>query len=641
MKKSLLTLALVFVVMTAAAQDKSVFIYEYDDDTQTATLTYKRNEDGGMAGGTYSGDVVIPEKAPNGYTVTTIGEYAFYRSHSMTSLTIPATIDSIGRRPFEDCNAHLKKIVIEDTDRLLRTYAMHYWAGREMVFGGQGVDLDVEEAYIGRPFKTAIDEAENKTSIFRTNEYLKTATLGEWYQEVPRGMFYGCKGLRTVNFSPNTKSIGYEAFYNCDTLSVMRIPEGVEYIDTLAFNNCDSLLRVTFPTTLKLIRSEAFRNCQQIDNISIPASVDSIGAGVFADCKALRHFTVEKGDTPLRLWSMHTWAGWSTVFKDMDNLETVTMGRPVICDVPSTYRCYKLRSFTYTYPAEEVADEQFSECENLRSVSFLTAPSRIGKEAFYCCQSLTSITLPEGVAVIDEGAFRRCNSLEYIGLPRSLRLIGGSAFNRCERFTRFTIPGSVDSIGVSILDDCDNLKRIDIAYSSKPLKYCCSTQFNNSLRSAPIDTLYMDRYIDGAFSDNRTLKKLYVGVNVKALRDGLFSDCYNMDEIYSLNPVPPTCEGDRVFYSGTKENGTLHVPAGSLDDYREAFVWKDFFNIVSEKDNAKGDVNGDNKVNGTDIQAVINVITDEEYVEEADINKDGKVNGTDIQEIINIIIEEE
>ena len=55
----------------------------------------------------------------------------------------------------------------------------------------------------------------------------------------------------------------------------------------------------------------------------------------------------------------------------------------------------------------------------------------------------------------------------------------------------------------------------------------------------------------------------------------------------------------------------------------------------------KGDVNGDDKVNGTDIQAVINVIVDEDYAEEADINKDGKVNGTDIQEIINIIVEEE
>ena len=55
----------------------------------------------------------------------------------------------------------------------------------------------------------------------------------------------------------------------------------------------------------------------------------------------------------------------------------------------------------------------------------------------------------------------------------------------------------------------------------------------------------------------------------------------------------------------------------------------------------KGDVTGDGKVNGTDIQAVINVITEEEYDEKADVNNDKKVNGTDIQEIINIIVNEE
>ena len=61
---------------------------------------------------------------------------------------------------------------------------------------------------------------------------------------------------------------------------------------------------------------------------------------------------------------------------------------------------------------------------------------------------------------------------------------------------------------------------------------------------------------------------------------------------------------------------------------------------VSTVTPADGDLNGDGKVNGTDIQAVINVIVDEEYSEKADVNKDNKVNGTDIQEIINIIVNE-
>ena len=73
----------------------------------------------------------------------------------------------------------------------------------------------------------------------------------------------------------------------------------------------------------------------------------------------------------------------------------------------------------------------------------------------------------------------------------------------------------------------------------------------------------------------------------------------------------------------------------------EVIKWNDVTFQIEVVNYINGDVNGDNKVNGTDIQAVINVIVDEDYVEEADINKDNKVNGTDIQEIINIIVEEE
>ena len=51
-----------------------------------------------------------------------------------------------------------------------------------------------------------------------------------------------------------------------------------------------------------------------------------------------------------------------------------------------------------------------------------------------------------------------------------------------------------------------------------------------------------------------------------------------------------------------------------------------------------GDVNNDDVVNGTDIQAVINVIVASEFDEKADVNGDGIVNGTDIQAIINIIV---
>jgi len=579
MKKTY-SFALLLTAMTAAAQT-SEFYYLYDDEAKTATVTYKH---GNISdGGSYSGDVVIPAKAPNGYDVKYIGEHAFINSSGITSLTIPATIDSIGSEPFYDSKAHMAKITVEDGDRPLKCFVRDAWpSGCYPVFGR---DVNVDEVYVGRILDSRVSRGwveavyDGAWSALRDSKYIKTVTMGSALQEVPRDMFHNCKALRTVNFSPNTKSIGYAAFQDCDTLSSIRIPEGVEWIDTLAFSGCDSLLQVTLPSTLKLIHTEAFTSCPQIAAISIPASVDSIGAHVFDGCKALRHFTVENGNTPLRLWSNHYWGGWQTILGALENLETVKMGRPMISDMSALYYCTKLHTVEYTYPAEEVADQQFYHCTGLRSVTFCGNPRRIGKEAFLNCEALQTITLPDGVELIDEDAFKSCTALEHIGLPAQLKTIGGYAFLYCHALTQFTIPASVDSIGNGILNDCNNLKRIDIAYSPRPLKYYCPNQFNNSLRAAPIDTLYTDRYIDGYFSNNLTLKKLYVGPNVTSIINEIFSYCSNIDEVYSLNPVPPTCEGSNVFHSDTKEKGQLHVPAGSLDAYKEAFVWQDFFNI--------------------------------------------------------------
>ena len=81
--------------------------------------------------------------------------------------------------------------------------------------------------------------------------------------------------------------------------------------------------------------------------------------------------------------------------------------------------------------------------------------------------------------------------------------------------------------------------------------------------------------------------------------------------------------------------------SGAATDYRNAPA-SISYEVEITAPNKSGDINGDGKVNGTDIQKLINFIVDEEeYDPMYDINGDGKVNGTDIQEIINIIVEED
>ena len=54
----------------------------------------------------YKGDIVIPETLVyegNVYSVTSIGERAFYSAYSMTSVIIPKTVTSIEKLAFWEC----------------------------------------------------------------------------------------------------------------------------------------------------------------------------------------------------------------------------------------------------------------------------------------------------------------------------------------------------------------------------------------------------------------------------------------------------------------------------------------------------------------------------------------------------------
>ena len=176
--------------------------------------------------------------------------------------------------------------------------------------------------------------------------------------------------------------------------------------------------------------------------------------------------------------------------------------------------------------------------------------------------------------------------------------IGKYAFQSCSGLTSVTIPNSVTSIEESAFFGCSGLTSVTIP---------------NSVTSI------------GWWS--------FDGADISSV----VSLIENPFEIYGQTSY------NRTFSQNTFLNATLYVPKGTIEKYKATDGWKDFV-FIEEGDpfaNLRGDANGDGNVNGTDIQAIINLIVDGEYDEKADVNEDGQVNGTDIQEVINIIVNAE
>ena len=100
---STLVLSIVFGNSASAYDVEVDGIYYYLDNTnKTAVVTYRA-----WSNGSYSGVIVIPSSIrvnASDYDVTAIGIYAFRNCSGLTSVTIPSSVNSIGRGAFFDCN---------------------------------------------------------------------------------------------------------------------------------------------------------------------------------------------------------------------------------------------------------------------------------------------------------------------------------------------------------------------------------------------------------------------------------------------------------------------------------------------------------------------------------------------------------
>ena len=63
-----------------------------------------------------------------------------------------------------------------------------------------------------------------------------------------------------------------------------------------------------------------------------------------------------------------------------------------------------------------------------------------------------------------------------------------------------------------------------------------------------------------------------------------FSGCDRIQFIYSKNSVPPTCASTNTFASDIYKYAYLYVPTKSLQQYKTAYEWRNFTNIMGQDD---------------------------------------------------------
>ena len=107
MKRTFYLLALFLLLLSPAA---SAYDFKVDGIyygiISESELTCEVTHEGLIRDPSYSGSVVIPSSVEYGgksYSVTSIGDYAFYRCSGLTSIELPASLTSIGGEAFSGC----------------------------------------------------------------------------------------------------------------------------------------------------------------------------------------------------------------------------------------------------------------------------------------------------------------------------------------------------------------------------------------------------------------------------------------------------------------------------------------------------------------------------------------------------------
>ena len=157
-------------------------------------------------------------------SVTSIGEYAFSRCSSLTSVTIPNSVTSIGEEAFKDCSG-LTSITIPNSVTSIGQLAFYGCSGLTSITIPNSMTSISALAFYGCTSLTSITIPESVTSI---REYA----------------FSYCSSLTSVTIPNSVTSIGIEAFENCSSLTSVIIPNSVTSIGQLAFSRCSGLKEI-------------------------------------------------------------------------------------------------------------------------------------------------------------------------------------------------------------------------------------------------------------------------------------------------------------------------------------------------------------------------------------------------------------
>ena len=512
---------------------------------------------------TFEKVIWLPNTPPEGYDeISGYNEYVANASYDIHNAIVYPFLSSM----FEE--GGIKYVPVSPSDRTCDAI--------DCVYDNSAADIVITKTVNHQSISMSLRNVNDY--LCYENDSIKTVTIKDFNANIGYRAFFECEGIESVNVQGLTGNISEYAFFSCEGIKTVDIQRLTGNIGESAFAFCDSIKTVDIQKLTGNIGNDAFKSCDNLETVNVQGLTGNIGEDAFFNCGSIK-----------------------TV--DIQGL------------------------------IGNICSGAFSNCDYLETVNLHDMEGSISESAFYYCRNLKGIDIPNTVTSIGEGCFQYCNSLAYANIGSGILSLPDDCFQGTA-LTEIRIPQTVAEIGDNVFNGCSSLANVYIENRQTEL-VLGSNDSDPMFSDCPLDSVYIGGNIsydtssssgyspfyrntslravnitdqeteistnefygcsnlqrvelgddiasigDYAFSGCSAIESFTFGNSLLTIGQEAFSDCTAMTQLISRTEVPPVC-GTQALDDINKWNCTLLVPDKSIDAYKTADQWKEFFFIES------------------------------------------------------------
>ncbi|MBP1536298.1 MAG: leucine-rich repeat protein [Ruminococcus sp.] len=341
--------------------------------------------------------VIIPKG------VTEIGEYAFMNCKALESINVDSanknytSVDGVlfnkDKTVLIKCPAKKTSVTIPATVNTIKYYAFGDCAELKALNFPAGVE------YIGN-----LKNCKSLESI--------TVDSNNKNYSSDSGILYNKKKTELI-ICPKQKS------------GKVVIPDTVEEIMASAFENCKKITDVKLPASLKTVRDNAFNDCTAMKIDKMPNNLIAVSYKAFGNCTNLKSADMPKTLNFLDVFAFDGCTNLTAINIDSENKTYQSQDGVVYTNnKTATYACPNGKtSVSLSGGVKTIGNRSFSGCKKLKALVIPSGVESVGAYAFDRCSSVKSVALPNTVESLGMLSFYDCRSLEQITVPKEVKSI--------------------------------------------------------------------------------------------------------------------------------------------------------------------------------------------------------------------------